>query len=167
MKIPNKKPMLLFLSSFIVLLAVRSPGKDVHGEPLLKVLDINVWSGLDYIGTLTMGAYESDAVREKRYQALLNGSTPGCTWDPATNLNQQEHYLDDDPTDQVDLITAIQALDKTLPSRIDCIFTGPRTAVDSGQIIVKSSRVVMKQIIDGVHASDHDGIYTELLINRP
>ncbi len=74
-------------------------------KTLLKVLDINVWSGLDYIGTLTMGEYESAAVREKRFQALVQ------------------------------------------------------------QIKVMESRVVMKNIIDGVHASDHYGIYSELLIN--
>ena len=37
----------------------------------LRVLDINVWSGLDYQGTLAMGEYESDARREQRYRALL------------------------------------------------------------------------------------------------
>ena len=61
----------------------------------------------------------------------------------------------------------IQALDLTLPSRIDYIFAGPQTAVDAGQMTVKHSRVVMKQIIDGVHASDHYGIYTELLFRNP
>ena len=38
----------------------------------LKVLDINVWSGLDYSGYLSMGAYEPDSIRMKRYQALLH-----------------------------------------------------------------------------------------------
>lgn len=70
-------------------------------------------------------------------------------------------------TDKAGLMAAIQALDKTLPSRIDYIFTGPRSAMDSGQITVRTSRVVMKQIIDGVHASDHYGIYTELRIKNP
>ncbi len=37
----------------------------------LKVVTINVWSGLDYKGTLTMGEYETPEVREARYQALL------------------------------------------------------------------------------------------------
>jgi len=365
-----KTSVLLFVGLLLILTGVGIPTQTVQGQTLLKVLDINVWSGLDYIGTLTMGEYESDAVREKRYQALLkqieeldpdvigvheanklpgyakrlandigcaafhhvgvggvrlgpgglpwnlregdailvkkklnpefvgrrqlsggyvgkwitfhfadatqilavritvngtplyvyathwhasltdapaiiakaellvksnaahseeykalqaeikagamwrlseaektlafvretagkspfilmgdfnaenhsleikalldngmvdtfahiNPNDPGYTWDPATNLNQQQHYLSDDPTDQADLMAAILALDKTLPSRIDYIFTGPSKAVDSGQIFVKSSRVVMKQIIDGVHASDHYGIYTELLI---
>jgi endonuclease/exonuclease/phosphatase family metal-dependent hydrolase len=37
----------------------------------LKCMTINVWSGLDYIGTFKMGEYESPEIREKRYQALL------------------------------------------------------------------------------------------------
>ncbi len=90
---------------------------------------------------------------------------PGYTWDPATNLNQKAHYLNDAPINNTSLMESIQALDKTLSSRIDFIFTGPRDLIDSGQITVKSSRVVMKEIIHGVHASDHYGIYTEFLVN--
>ncbi|MCX8123511.1 MAG: endonuclease/exonuclease/phosphatase family protein [Spirochaetes bacterium] len=37
----------------------------------IKCSSINVWSGLDYIGTFTMGEYESPKIRQKRYQALL------------------------------------------------------------------------------------------------
>ncbi|PKL74266.1 MAG: hypothetical protein CVV27_21380, partial [Candidatus Melainabacteria bacterium HGW-Melainabacteria-1] len=37
----------------------------------LTVMTINVWSGLDYRGTLIMGEYEIPGIREKRYQALL------------------------------------------------------------------------------------------------
>ena len=38
----------------------------INAEPL-KVVTINVWSGLDYIGNFKMGEYESQAVREQRY----------------------------------------------------------------------------------------------------
>lgn len=37
----------------------------------LCILDINVWSGLDYVGTVKMGEYETPEIREKRYQALI------------------------------------------------------------------------------------------------
>ena len=228
----NIKPLLLLLSIFLTLTAEGGAAQTLQGKTLLKVLDINVWSGLDYTGTLTMGAYESAAVRERRYQALvrqikalqadiqagamwrlseaegtlafiretanntpfilmgdfnaesrsleiaalreygmldtfarIHPNDPGYTWDPATNLNQQKHYLNNVPADNADLLATIQALDKTLPCRIDYIFTGPLKATDSGQVTVKDSRVVMKQIIDGVHASDHYGVYTELLID--
>jgi len=37
----------------------------------LKVVTINIWSGLDYKGTLKMGEYETPEIREGRYQVLL------------------------------------------------------------------------------------------------
>jgi endonuclease/exonuclease/phosphatase family metal-dependent hydrolase len=40
-------------------------------EEGLTVLTINVWSGLDYRGSLRMGEYEPEEVRERRTQALL------------------------------------------------------------------------------------------------
>lgn len=43
----------------------------LFAEPL-KVVTINVWSGLDYIGSLKMGEYESTAIRKQRYRILLN-----------------------------------------------------------------------------------------------
>lgn len=39
----------------------------------VRVLTINVWSGLDYVGTLSMGEYESPKTRELRFLGLLNG----------------------------------------------------------------------------------------------
>ncbi len=38
---------------------------------VLKVMTINVWSGLNYEGTLSMGEYETEKRRMKRYRALL------------------------------------------------------------------------------------------------
>jgi endonuclease/exonuclease/phosphatase family metal-dependent hydrolase len=37
----------------------------------ITAVTINVWSGIDYMGTLKMGEYESRVVREQRYQLLL------------------------------------------------------------------------------------------------
>jgi endonuclease/exonuclease/phosphatase family metal-dependent hydrolase len=37
----------------------------------LKVLTVNVWSGLDYRGTFSFGEYENDETREKRFDILL------------------------------------------------------------------------------------------------
>ena len=37
----------------------------------LKVVIINVWSGLDYIGSLKMGEYEDDRTRARRYDLLV------------------------------------------------------------------------------------------------
>ncbi|MEK6193668.1 MAG: hypothetical protein N2F24_05515, partial [Deltaproteobacteria bacterium] len=71
MKILRKKSAFLFLTILLILTLDPTQARSQQGKTLLKVLDINVWSGLDYIGTLTMGEYESAAIREKRYQALV------------------------------------------------------------------------------------------------
>jgi endonuclease/exonuclease/phosphatase family metal-dependent hydrolase len=42
-----------------------------HPEEL-KVVTINVWSGLNYEGTVKMGEYETKEVREKRYRILVS-----------------------------------------------------------------------------------------------
>lgn len=44
----------------------------LHAQPLTMVT-INVWSGLDYIGYLKMGEYETREHREARYEALIAG----------------------------------------------------------------------------------------------
>ncbi|MBN1883663.1 MAG: endonuclease/exonuclease/phosphatase family protein [Deltaproteobacteria bacterium] len=41
----------------------------------LRVVTINIWSGLDYIGTLKMGEYETKQVREGRYTLLVEELT--------------------------------------------------------------------------------------------
>jgi endonuclease/exonuclease/phosphatase family metal-dependent hydrolase len=51
-------------------LAAVSQSVEAEGASL-TVLTINVWSGLDYRGSLKMGEYEESAVREQRTQVLL------------------------------------------------------------------------------------------------
>jgi endonuclease/exonuclease/phosphatase family metal-dependent hydrolase len=51
---------LVFLSSLVL-----------HGEETLRVLSLNVWSGLDYQGTVRFGSYESREIRKARFQSLL------------------------------------------------------------------------------------------------
>jgi endonuclease/exonuclease/phosphatase family metal-dependent hydrolase len=46
-----------------------APCSAARGE--LRLMTINVWSGLDYRGTLSMGEYEPAPVREKRFRALV------------------------------------------------------------------------------------------------
>jgi len=46
-----------------------APGRAARSE--LRLMTINVWSGLDYRGTLSMGEYEAEEVREKRFHALV------------------------------------------------------------------------------------------------
>jgi endonuclease/exonuclease/phosphatase family metal-dependent hydrolase len=47
------------------------PPLDASPQRSLRVLTINVWSGLDYRGTLRFGALETAARREARYRSLL------------------------------------------------------------------------------------------------
>ena len=42
----------------------------IKGEDL-EVATINVWSGLDYVGSVKMGEYEPGVRREKRYRILV------------------------------------------------------------------------------------------------
>jgi len=53
----------------VVLIMLLGP-LSAAGEEL-RVVTINVWSGLNYVGTLKMGEYETKEVREARYQLLL------------------------------------------------------------------------------------------------
>jgi endonuclease/exonuclease/phosphatase family metal-dependent hydrolase len=60
-------PVIIFLISIIALFVA---GTATCEE--LKVVTINVWSGLDYNGTIKMGRYETKEVRMSRYQLLVN-----------------------------------------------------------------------------------------------
>ena len=48
-----------------------SPSQPALSRPALRLLTINVWSGLDYKGGLRFGAYESPQKRQTRYNSLL------------------------------------------------------------------------------------------------
>ena len=48
-----------------------SPASPASTQRSLRVLTINVWSGLDYRGTLRFGGLETKAQREARYRSLL------------------------------------------------------------------------------------------------
>lgn len=48
-----------------------SSPRSAFSKPILRLLTINVWSGLDYKGSLRFGAYESRQKRQDRYDSLL------------------------------------------------------------------------------------------------
>ncbi len=54
------------LIAVILIAAPPSPGE-------IKIVDYNVWHGIDGKGTLKMGEYEPAAVREKRFKLLVAG----------------------------------------------------------------------------------------------
>jgi endonuclease/exonuclease/phosphatase family metal-dependent hydrolase len=60
---------------FILLFAVSirsGAGPATSETAIIRILTINVWSGLTYKGHLRMGEYETPAHREERYQALCS-----------------------------------------------------------------------------------------------
>jgi len=98
---------------------------------------------------------------------ISNPDSPGFTWDPKTNLNQKAHYLIDTPSvKDLNLYGKLEIFSRVTPKRIDYIFLGPFFFFNSQRISVKSSKVVMNEIINGVHTSDHYGIFAEIEINE-
>jgi len=68
----NKKIIALCIMLTLVITASCTRDSQQSQNPgKLKIMSLNVWSGLDYIGTFKMGEYETSEVREKRYKALL------------------------------------------------------------------------------------------------
>ena len=63
--------LLIFIAAISLLPACNASNPEAEQETL-KVMTLNIWSGLDYKGTMTMGLYESDETREARYQALIS-----------------------------------------------------------------------------------------------
>ncbi len=47
------------------------PARPALSRPTLRLLTMNVWSGLDYKGSLRFGAYEPRRKRQARYRSLL------------------------------------------------------------------------------------------------
>jgi hypothetical protein len=89
------------------------------------------------------------------------------TWDPRTNLNIKTHYLTKLSAEKdKDGLTRLENWLTETPRRIDYIFLGPSSLLDSKNVVIQSSKVVMKEIINGVHASDHYGIFAEIQIHR-
>ncbi|MEP0822694.1 MAG: BamA/TamA family outer membrane protein [Ignavibacterium sp.] len=41
-------------------------------SPSLRIATLNIWSGLDYRGTASVGEYETNSVREARFEALVD-----------------------------------------------------------------------------------------------
>ncbi len=96
-----------------------------------------------------------------------NPDSPDFTWNPKTNLNVNAHYLKKFNSEKgLNAYTKLENFSKKIPKRIDYIFLGPASILNSKIISIKSSEVVMKKIIHGVHASDHYGIFAEIQINQ-
>ncbi len=89
--------------------------------------------------------------------AAANPGEPGYTWDPATNLNIRKHYLKR-AVEAGDLLARLKRVDTATAKRVDYIFVDGRTQT----LRVNAARVVMNEIVEGVHASDHYGVFAEI-----
>jgi endonuclease/exonuclease/phosphatase family metal-dependent hydrolase len=58
-------------AAMIVLVFVPLASAAGTSSPILKVLTLNVWSGLDYIGTFSVGDYEPPGRRDARFDELV------------------------------------------------------------------------------------------------
>ena len=73
----TKRPRSGFASAAIIVFAAASASAGQAARPAsgtgpsLKILTLNVWSGLDYLGTLSSGDYETPGRRESRTAELL------------------------------------------------------------------------------------------------
>jgi endonuclease/exonuclease/phosphatase family metal-dependent hydrolase len=88
---------------------------------------------------------------------------PGFTWDPGTSVNHQLYYR---KTERLDgdrsLSDTLHDVWQVTPKRIDYIFVGPVSEITAGHLSVTSSRVVLNDIINGVHTSDHYGVFADI-----
>ncbi len=131
--------------------------KTAGDHPFILMGDFNAISDSREIKNLLEFGM-SDAYRS------VNPTEQGFTWDPETNLNHTVHYLSklEKVSKDPGLYGELESIYRGTPKRIDYIFLGPNSALGSHEISVKSSRVVIDDVLDGVHASDHYGILAEI-----
>ena len=127
-----------------------------QNHPFILMGDFNAESGSEEIKNL-LQAEMVDLF------GVAHPHSPGFTWNPQTNLNIKTHYLNNqNHGENKGLFEELAKLHEATPKRIDYIFLGPATLVHSSKLKIKSSRIVMKELINDVHASDHYGVFAEI-----
>jgi len=124
-------------------------------NPFILMGDFNARASACEIKTLT-AAGMIDVFR------YIHPDSAGFTWNPQTNLNQKLYYSTDRLPPNADLLTQLQGQLINTPRRIDYIFWGPDSLILSNQVNVLKSQVVLQELVNGVHASDHYGVYAEI-----
>jgi endonuclease/exonuclease/phosphatase family metal-dependent hydrolase len=84
---------------------------------------------------------------------LMNPDDPGYTWDPEKNQNIIDYY-----TPVRDTMSVGDQIDYFAQYRIDLIFVGGGLTEEN----VVESRLVLDELVDGQHPSDHFGVMTIL-----
>ncbi|MBI9083186.1 MAG: endonuclease/exonuclease/phosphatase family protein [Desulfobacterales bacterium] len=92
-----------------------------------------------------------------------NPDGKGATWDSRANRNIIHHYLEPGMPASGGLVEKLNWIQESIPQRIDYIFAGPSKVLNAKGMSVKSSRVVLNKTVDGVHASDHFGVLSEIV----
>lgn len=85
--------------------------------------------------------------------ALMNPDDPGYTWDPERNQNIIDYYI---PIR--DTMSVADQIDYFAQYRIDLIFIGGSLTAED----VLESGLVLDEMVDGQHPSDHFGVMTIL-----
>jgi endonuclease/exonuclease/phosphatase family metal-dependent hydrolase len=83
----------------------------------------------------------------------MNPDDPGYTWDPERDQNIIDYYV---PIR--DTMSVGDQIDYFAQYRIDLIFIGGSLTAEN----VVESRLVLEEMVDGQHPSDHFGVMTIL-----
>jgi endonuclease/exonuclease/phosphatase family metal-dependent hydrolase len=111
---------------------------------------------------------ETDEIRALLDHGLVdtfrraNPDAAGATWGGKTNRNIAHHYLAPGMPAPAGIYETLNRAQEGTPKRIDYIFAGPSNLLEKKGIVVTSSRVALDEIVDGVHASDHFGVLSEI-----
>jgi len=129
-------------------------------HPYFLIGDFNSVRGTKEIENLINGGM-ADTFFER------NGPVEAYTWNPDQNLNQKKYYQTGDADagkleSENSLYALLDAAYDRKPRRIDFIFAGPKQELTSGRMRVMESRVVLDRVMEGLHTSDHFGIYSEI-----
>jgi endonuclease/exonuclease/phosphatase family metal-dependent hydrolase len=132
--------------------------KTAGNHPVILMGDFNAEQGSREIRHLLKSGM-TDTFR------FLNADSPGYTSDPDTNRNYRVKRLKEKRRKEpAGLYAKLESVNSAHSKRIDYIFAGPSQDILSGKVFILSSEVVMKKIINGVHASDHYGVLAAIAI---
>lgn len=103
------------------------------------------------------------------FYAVHSDSLSGYTWDPDRNRNFQTHYLPQHQAAEEQGLSFYQELKQmheATPKRIDFIFWGDKRTLEAGEVAITESHVVLDEVVNGLHASDHFGVYAEFVFSK-
>lgn len=135
--------------------------KKIAGQhPYILLGDFNAIESSEEIALVR----RSGAIDAFRY---CNPDSAGYTWAASSNLNIRRYYLDlHQNSNPADFFGALKRLHEATPKRIDFIFVGPDSVLRRQEISIADSKVAMNHVLNGVHSSDHFGVFAELHMSK-